>query len=97
MLAFSTGASFTAFTVIAAVAAAVENGVVPPTLVVLTLLPAVPVVLSHARKVMALETVPLKSAVGRKYRRVFVSAASKSAEVSDTVPTAVQFAPPLVE
>ena len=95
--ASSTGAAFTAFTVMSAVSVAVENAVVPPFVVVSTLLPAVPNVWSQARNVIAFATGPLKFALGWKYSRVFASAASRSADPSETAPTAAQLEPPLVE
>ena len=92
-----TGMLFTAFTVMSAVSVAVEKAVVPPLVVVSTLLPAVPDVWSQARNVIALATSPLKFALGWKYSRVFASAASRSAEPSETAPTAAQLVPPSVE
>ena len=80
-----------------AVSVAVEKAVVPPLVVVSTLLPAVPDVWSQARNVMAFATDPLKLGLGWKYSRVLPSAASSNADVSDTAPTAVQLEPPLVE
>ena len=58
--------------------------------------PFAPLVVSQARKVMALVIVPLKFAFGWKASRVFASAASKRAVVVDTAPKAVQFVPPLM-
>jgi hypothetical protein len=49
-----------------ALAVAVEYAVVPPLVVVSAVLPAVPVVWSHARKVMPLLTVPFQLALGTK-------------------------------
>src|SRR4051794_36719262 len=46
---------------------------------------------------MASLTVPLKLALDWKYSRVLASAASSSAEASDTEPTAVQVVPLLIE
>ena len=46
---------------------------------------------------MALETVPLKLALGWKYTRVAASAPSSKADESETAPTASQLVPPLVE
>src|SRR5262245_41007480 len=75
-----TGASLTALTTSEAVSVADEKAVVPPLVEVLAVLPFVPLVWSQARKVMALEIVPLKSAFGLKYSRELASAA-KSREL----------------
>ena len=58
--ATATGLSFTALTVRLAVSMAFEYAVLPPFVTVLTVVPAVPLVWSQARKVMASLTVPLK-------------------------------------
>ena len=55
----NTGASLTALTVRLAVSVAVEKAVVPPLLVVSASVPPVPLVWSHARKVIAVASVPL--------------------------------------
>ncbi len=55
----SAGAVLVALTVIFAVSVAVLNAVIPPFVVVSTVVPAAPEVLSHARKVMPLDTVPV--------------------------------------
>jgi len=54
-----TGASFTAVTFTSTTSVALENAVAPPLLPVSTLLPAVPLVWSQARKVSAATDVPL--------------------------------------
>ncbi len=61
-----TGAMFVLLTVIDAVSVAVENAVVPPLLVVSAVEPAVPLVWSHARNVIPLDTVPVYDVFGRK-------------------------------
>ncbi len=68
----------------------------PPLASVLTLLPAVPLVWSHAWKVSALDEVPLYPPVGAKYSRVSAFASSSSDEPPVTAPTVVQFVPPSV-
>ena len=80
-----------------AVSVAAENAVVPPLTDTSTRLPLLPLARSQARKVMALAIVPLKLALGWKYRRVLASAASRRAEVLLTAPSAFQLVPPLVE
>src|SRR5262245_66577552 len=62
----ATGASFAGLTTNDAVSNALENAVEPPLTETSILLPAVPLVWSHARKVMALLIVPLKLAFGWK-------------------------------
>ena len=91
------GASLTDDTAIEAVSVLIEKALAPPLGLVFTLLPALPLLWSQARKVMAPETVPLKLAAGWKYSRVFASAASSRAEASETAPTASQLAPLSVE
>ena len=54
----SDGASLTSVTVMALVAVAVLKALVPPLLEVSTLLPAVPLVWSQARKVIPVATAP---------------------------------------
>jgi hypothetical protein len=54
----SVGELVSAVIVSAAVSFEVEKAVLPPLLVAATVLPAVPLVWSHARNVMALEIVP---------------------------------------
>ena len=54
-----TGASLTAVTVTSTTSVALENAVVPPLLLVSTLLPALPLVVSQARRVRAPALVPL--------------------------------------
>src|SRR6188474_3186263 len=65
-LPLATGASFAGLTTNDAVSNAVENAVEPPLTETSTLLPAVPLVRSQARKVMASLIVPLKLAFGWK-------------------------------
>ena len=60
------GASLTAVTVMPAVAVALENALLPPLVLVLAVLPAVPLVWSQARKVMPGLTVPFQLAFGTK-------------------------------
>ena len=55
----ATGASLTPLTVTATVSLLMEKAEVPPPAPGFTLLPALPVVVSHARKVRASEVVPL--------------------------------------
>src|SRR6185295_5052179 len=93
----TTGASLTAVTVMFAVSVAVLKAVVVPFTDASAVAPFTPLLRSQARKVIAFATVPLKlSGEGCRYRRVLASAASKSAALSDTEPTAVQFVPPSV-
>ena len=72
----STGASFTAVTVMLLLAVAALKAVEPPLVVVFAVRPAVPVVWSQARKVMPLLTVPLQFAFGTKRTKVWLSAIS---------------------
>ena len=89
-----TGASLMARTVMDAVSVASENALVPPRVAVSARSPLAPTLRSQATKVMALPMLPLKSAAGRKYRRVEAgSAASSRAEPSLTVPSASQLLP----
>jgi hypothetical protein len=64
LAAVSTGASFTAFTVMLLLTVALLNAVVPPFVVVSAVLPAVPLVWSHARNVIPFITVPFQFAFG---------------------------------
>ena len=59
-----TGASLTALMLMATVSEALENALLPPLVAVLTLLPTVPLVLSHATKVTASAVLPLVLAAG---------------------------------
>ena len=52
---------------------------------------------SQALKVIRSLIVPVKSVAGAKARRVSLSAYSTRADVSETVPTSLQFVPLLVE
>src|SRR5215467_14203289 len=79
-----------------ALAVVALNAVVPPLLVTFAVFPAVPLVWSHARKVMPLVTVPLKFAFGTKRTEVFASAASSRPTDADGEPNAVHVDPPLV-
>ena len=62
----SVGASLVPLTVMPPCPAALENAVAPPLTVVSAKPPWVPLLWSQARKVIALVSVPLKSAFGRK-------------------------------
>jgi hypothetical protein len=67
--------------------------VVPPLVLGSAVPPLVPVVWSHARKVIADAMVPLKFKLGRKRIRVWVFDASKRALVAETLPSALQLLP----
>src|SRR5438128_372396 len=55
----NTGASLTGVTVTSITSVALENAVVPPFVAVVTFVPALPLVVSHARIVIAALDVPL--------------------------------------
>src|SRR5882757_4553321 len=80
-----------------AVAVAELNAVDPPLVLTSAVLPAAPLVWSHARNVTPLVTVPLKSALGTNRMRVLASAASSREDVLLGVPKAFQFVPASVE
>jgi len=88
-----TGASFRALTTISAVAVAVLKAVVPPLVELSAVPPLLPLVWSHARKVIPGLTVPFQSALGTKRTLVLASAASRRADDSDGVPKAVHVLP----
>ena len=92
-----TGASLIAVTATSITSVALENAVLPPLLLASTWVPALPLAWSQARSVSAAALLPLWLATGAKYRRVLPLSASSSAEGLLTAPSAVQFAPPLVE
>ena len=87
--------SGTAWRIRLAVSVADEKAVVPPFVLVSTLFPAVPLVRSQARKVMAVPRFAVEPVLCR-YRRVLASAASSRALLLLTVPTWLQVVPPLV-
>ena len=87
------GASLTAVTVIDAVSVAVLKAVVPPFVLTSTLVPALPLVWSQARNVTLAESAFCASGT----KRSLSVARSSRADVSETVPTANQLLPPLVE
>ena len=86
------GASLTAVTLMAIVSVAALKAEVPPLLLASATLPAVPLVLSQARKVSV--ALPLQSVAGTKRTLYVVS--SRRAVVSDGVPKATHEAPPLM-
>ncbi|TWT50139.1 hypothetical protein Pla22_28790 [Rubripirellula amarantea] len=87
------GASLTLVTTIDAVSVAELNAVVPPLLDASTLLPAVPLVPSQARKVKSF-VVPFSPLGSNRIKSV---ERNSSADESDTVPTFDQLVPPSVE
>src|ERR671937_953732 len=89
----STGASLTSVTVMVDVAVAVLNAVVPPLLLVSTLVPATPLVWSQARKVIEALAPLLPSGT----KRTLSEERSSSAELPETVPMLVQVLPLSVE
>jgi len=86
----STGASLRARTVIEAVSLAVLKGVEPPLRLVSAVAPAVPVIWSHARKVMPSVTVPYQFQPGTKRIQVAESAISSLAALSVREPKVFQ-------
>ena len=83
------GASFTAVTVIDAVSVAVLKAVLPPVVLTSTVLPAEPVLWSHARKAR----VPSAPFIASGRKRTRSAARSSRAEVSATAPTVAQVVP----
>ena len=69
---------------------------VPPLVLVLAVLPALPEDWSQARKVMPPATVPFQLALGTKRTEVLALAASRRAVVAAGAPNALQVLPPLV-
>src|SRR5688500_10495551 len=70
---------------------------VPPVPLVFAVLPATPLVRSHARNVMPLETVPFQFAFETKRTDVAASAASSRAAPAEGVPKLVHVDPELSE
>ncbi|MOA60398.1 hypothetical protein D3C78_1852630 [compost metagenome] len=85
------------FARICMVSVASENAVAPPCTVASPVPPLVPLVWSQARIVSALATLPNTATLGRKYKRVTPSAASRRAVASVKDATCVHVVPLLME
>lgn len=95
VLAVAMGASFTAVTNTGNVWLSDENAVPPPVAVTAMRPPAVPLVVSHARKVSASGTAPFQLASGTNRMPAVGSAGSSSALAHDGELIVVQTAPPV--
>src|SRR5271157_4115609 len=83
-------------TVMLALAVALLKAVVPPFAMASAVPPAVPLVWSHAWKLIPLATVPFQLGLGTKRAYVLASAAKSSALLALGEPKLVQLPPPLV-